>query len=161
MERKNKTKTVCLFNQRKGIPRHAWCREIADKVLCDEAIIHHVAEDSLRCTDQRVFECWAYSKHPSRIPQVVFLSLAMHERDPMASAQVHFVRPRSAKWSHVFRILVHINAVEDLLFYHYPREELIVDSKVPWRDFSWQLGRADGELEGEELYPPTRSCGQD
>jgi hypothetical protein len=40
-----------------GIPQHAWYKEVADKVLCDEAIIHHVSEDSLRRTDQRAFEC--------------------------------------------------------------------------------------------------------
>jgi hypothetical protein len=108
-----------------------------------------------------VFECWAYSKDPSRIPQVVYLSLAKHEPDSIRSAQVHFVRPRSVKWSHVFRVLVHIDVVEDLLFYHYPRNELIVDDKIPWRDFRWQYGRADGELEEDELHPPSRFCGQD
>jgi hypothetical protein len=38
---------------------------------------------------------------------------------------------------HVFKILIHIDVVEDLLFSHYPREELIVDEKIPWRDFVW------------------------
>jgi hypothetical protein len=74
---------------------------------------------------------------------------------------VHFVRPMSVKWSHVFRVLVHIDVLEDLLFYHYPRNELIVDDKIPWRDFRWQYGRADGELEEDELHPPSRFCGQD
>lgn len=34
-----------------GIPQHAWCQEIADKVLCDEAIIHFVDEDTERRVD--------------------------------------------------------------------------------------------------------------
>jgi hypothetical protein len=144
-----------------GIPQHAWFREVADQVLCDEAIVHHVLEDTLRRTDQRAFECWAYCKDPSRIPQVVYLSLAQFDPDSARGVQVHFVRPRNVQWSHVFRVLIHIDAVEDLLFYHYPREELIADGKVPWRDFSWQYGRADGELQEEELHPPTRYCGQD
>jgi hypothetical protein len=61
----------------------------------------------------------------------------------------------------VFKILVHIDAVEDLMFYHYPREELIADGKVPWRDFSWQFGRADGDLDEEELHPPGSNCEPD
>jgi hypothetical protein len=54
---------------------------------------------------------------------------------------------------HVFRILIRIEVVEDLLFYHYPREELLADGKVPWRDFRWQWGRADGELGESDLHP--------
>jgi hypothetical protein len=48
--------------------------------------------------------------------------------------------------------------VEDLMFYHYPREELIADGKLPWREFSWQYGRADGDLEEDELHLRTRTC---
>jgi hypothetical protein len=38
-----------------GIPHHIWSREIAAKVLCDETIVHHVEEDTVRHVDQRVF----------------------------------------------------------------------------------------------------------
>jgi hypothetical protein len=62
------------------------------------------------------------------------------------------------KQSHVFKIIIHIDAVEDLLFYHYPRDELLADGKVPWREFTWQFGKPDGELDEEELHPPTRYC---
>jgi hypothetical protein len=62
-----------------GIPQHAWSREVADKVLCDKVIVHHVLEDIVRCTDQRVYECWTFCKYPSRLPQVVFLSLAQFD----------------------------------------------------------------------------------
>jgi hypothetical protein len=48
---------------------------------------------------------------------------------------------------------VHIDVVEDLMFYHYPHEKLIADGKVPWRDFNWQLGRTDGDLDEEEIHP--------
>jgi hypothetical protein len=70
---------------------------------------------------------------------------------------VHFNRPREVKQSHVFRVLIHIDAVEDLLFYHYLREELLADGKVLWRDFSWQQGRPDGELAEEGLHS---TCGK-
>lgn len=45
------------------------------------------------------------------------------------------------------------------MFYHYPREELLAEGRVPSREFAWQTGRADGELDEEELHPPTRFCG--
>jgi hypothetical protein len=50
-------------------------------------------------------------------------------------------------------VLIHIDAVEDLLFYHHPREELFKDVKVPWKEFRWQYGRMDGELDEDELHP--------
>jgi hypothetical protein len=34
-------------------------------------------------------------------------------------------------------VLIHIDAIEDLLFYHYPREELLADGKIPRRGFNW------------------------
>jgi hypothetical protein len=47
-----------------------------------------------------------------------------------------------------------------LLFYHYPRDVLLADGKVSWRDFAWQYGRPNGDIEDEALIPLTRSCGQ-
>jgi hypothetical protein len=49
------------------------------------------------------------------------------------------------KNAHMFKILIHLDVVEDLLFYHYPKE-LLAYGKVSWRDFEWQFGRPDGEL---------------
>jgi hypothetical protein len=57
------------------------------------------------------------------------------------------------KTTHVFRVFVHIDVVEDLLFYHFPREELIADGKVPWREFTWHYGRPDGEQRDLALQP--------
>jgi hypothetical protein len=125
---------------------------VAEKVLCDEVVIRHVEQDRLGQIGESI------GKDPSRIPQVVFLSLLEHDADPRRSVQVHLAKPRATLNSHVFKILVHTDAVEDLMFYHYPREELIVDGKIPWRDFSWQYGRADGDLEEDELHPITRAC---
>jgi hypothetical protein len=77
---------------------------------------------------------------------------------------IHFVRPRGVKTTHVFKILIHIDVVEDLLFYHYPRDEMIADGKVPWRDMVWHYGLPDGDLDedGENSFiPVTRNCGSD
>jgi hypothetical protein len=58
-------------------------------------------------------------------------------------------------------VLIHINVVEDLLFYHHPCEDLIEDGEVPWKDLAWRPGHTDGELEEDDLHPPARRCGQD
>jgi hypothetical protein len=51
-----------------GIPQHAWNKEVANKVLGDEAIFHQVEEDTMDRVDQRVYSCWAFTKDPSKIP---------------------------------------------------------------------------------------------
>jgi hypothetical protein len=64
-----------------GIPlcHHAWCKEIAAKIVCDEASIKHVEEVTLNKADLRTFDCWVLCKDPSRIPQMVYLSLGKSE----------------------------------------------------------------------------------
>jgi hypothetical protein len=101
------------------------------------------------------------AKTSSRIPQEVFLTLIKHEPNLAARAQIHFNRPREVKQGHVFRVLVHIDAVEDLLFYQYLREDLIADEKIPWRNFSWHFGRLDGDLQDDDDQTVTMHCGRD
>jgi hypothetical protein len=86
-----------------GLPHHVWSRDLANKVLCAEAIVHFVEEDSRDRVDFRAYRCWAYCKDPSRLPQEVFLSLSKHEKGPRGDDQVHFVRPTGVKEYHVFR----------------------------------------------------------
>jgi hypothetical protein len=73
---------------------------------------------------------------------------------------VHFSRPMGVKQSHVFRVLIHIDVMEDLMFYHHPHEELLANRKVPWMEFAWRPGHADGELDEEELHPQPQRCDQ-
>jgi hypothetical protein len=83
------------------------------------------------------------------------------EQEPRRNELVHFNCPRAVKHCHTFKVLIHVDAVEDLLFYHFPRENLIADGKDPWRDFPWQLGKEDGDLDEYELHPPNRGCERD
>jgi hypothetical protein len=109
---------LCL----EGIPHHAWFTEVAAKILGDEAIIQHIEEGTLKWAQHKTYDVWALCKEPSRIPQMVFLSLAKHDPKLTHDAQVHVTRPRGVKSIHVFKILIDLDAVEDLLFYHYPRD---------------------------------------
>jgi hypothetical protein len=51
---------------------HPWeldrCKEVAEKVLCDEVLIHHVEEAMMDRSDQCSYNCWVFTKDPSRIP---------------------------------------------------------------------------------------------
>jgi hypothetical protein len=75
-----------------GIPQHAWYQEVADSILGDDAIIHHVEEEFRRRLDHRAYRCWAFSKDPSKIPQMVVPTLDEVEPNVL-STQVHFVQP--------------------------------------------------------------------
>lgn len=68
-----------------------------------------------------------------RIPQVVYLTLTQFEPDGRREARVHYIRPHAMKRGHVFHIFIHLDVVEDLLFFHHPREELLAEGRVPWR----------------------------
>jgi hypothetical protein len=114
-----------------GIPHFAWSQEVAQEVLCDEASILHVEEDTQRKLDQSTYNCWVVTKDPSRIPQVAFLSLSKYDPSSASNVQVSQIRPRSVIHTHVFRVLIHIEVVEDLMFFHYSRAKLIQDGKVP------------------------------
>lgn len=85
-----------------GIPQHAWYHDVAKKVLCDEAVIHHIDADTLRRTDQRAYVCWAFCQDPNSIPKVVFLTLVRREGVLRQEPQIHFTRPRSMKRGHVY-----------------------------------------------------------
>jgi hypothetical protein len=41
-----------------------------------------------------------------------------HEADPRRNVQIHVVRPKETLHIHVFKILVDIDVLEDLMFYH-------------------------------------------
>jgi hypothetical protein len=113
-----------------GLPYHAWFPETIDKILGDEVVVHHVDQVSRRREDLRFFVCWAFCHNPSRIPQMAYLTLVDRPGDPRLDAHMHFSRPWNVKRGHVFRILVHIDSVEDLSFYHQPQDQLIADGKI-------------------------------
>jgi hypothetical protein len=71
-------------------------------VVGDEAFIHYVEEDTRQRVDQRTYNCWAVCKDPSRLSQMVYLSMASYEAQDRNIAQAHFVMPSSVKNAHVF-----------------------------------------------------------
>jgi hypothetical protein len=141
-----------------GLPQHAWFQEIADKVVGDAAIIHYIDQATRRRTDQSFFICWAFCHNPSQIPQLVYLTLTDRHGDPSLDVQLHFTRPRNVKKGHTFRVLVHIDSVEDLRFFHHPAEQLMVGGKVQFREFCWHPGRPNGDMGEEDFRMVQRYC---
>jgi hypothetical protein len=62
-----------------GIPQFVWCREVAYLVVGDEAFIHYVEEDPRQKVDQRTNNYWTMCKDPSKLPQMVYLSMTSFE----------------------------------------------------------------------------------
>jgi hypothetical protein len=142
-----------------GIPHHAWYQDVAGKILGDAVVIHHVDQATRRREDLRFYVCWAFSHNPSRIPQLVFLTLSDAPGDPRVDAQLSFTRPRNVKRGQVFKVLIHVDSAEDLTSYHQPPEQLAAEGKVQFRELRWTPGRPDGELDEEDVsHPVTRYC---
>lgn len=141
-----------------GLPQHAWFQEVAEKVLCDECVIHHVDDVSQRWEDQRVYVCWGFAQDPTRIPQLVYLSLTNLGNSQKQRTYVSFVRPCNVKGTVTYRVLIHLDYVEDLFFYQHPTDELRAEGRVPFREFVWEYGRADGDFEDEDPVQLPRHC---
>jgi hypothetical protein len=136
-----------------GIPHHAWLQGIAERAVGEQVVIHHVDQTSHRKIDLRFFICWAFCQNTTRIPQVVYLTLSDIFGDPSLDAHLHFSHPRTVNQGHVFKILVHIDTVEDLLFYHHSPDQLRAEGRVQHREFHGLSGSPDGDLQ-EVVEPP-------
>jgi hypothetical protein len=114
----------------KGLPQHVWFQVIANKILGDAALIHHVDPSTCHREDQCFYMCWAFCQNPSRIPQLVYLTLYDRHEDSRLDVQMHFSRPRNVKKGCTFTVLLHINSIKDLMFYQHPSEQLVAEGRV-------------------------------
>jgi hypothetical protein len=119
-------------------------------VLGDVAIIHHVDQASHRREYQRFFVCWAFCHNPSQIPQLMYLTLADRHADPRLDVHLQFL-PCTMKQGHTFRLLIHIDSIEDLSFYHRPADQLNAEGRVQLREFCWALGHLDGDMDDDDV----------
>jgi hypothetical protein len=121
----------------------------------------HVEEVTLKKVDLMTFDCWVLCKDPSRIPQMVYMLLGKSEPGLGGVVHVQSFRPREYKNNHVVRVLIHVDTVEDLLFYRYPCGELLADGDTSWKEFRWQLGQLDGDVFEDDLHPTPSIYDQD
>jgi hypothetical protein len=87
---------------------------------------------------------------------MVFLNLFNHEAEQSRDVQIHFFRPTGVKKVHVFKILIHLDVVEYLMFCHYPQEELLAFGKTPWSLFVWHFGCPDRDSDDDDGIPSPR-----
>jgi hypothetical protein len=113
-----------------GLPQHAWFPEVAKKMLGDANIIHHVHQATCRHEDQRLFVCWAFHHNSNQMSQLMFLTLNDRHADPRLDVHLQFSRQCTVKQGHTFRVLIHIDSIEYLLFYHHSAEQLSAEGIV-------------------------------
>jgi hypothetical protein len=103
------------------------------------------------------FVCWAFCHNPSQIPQLVYLTLADRHADPRLTLKSNSPDLSTMKQDHTFMVLIHMDSIEDLTFYHYPADQLLVEGRVQFKEFHWHPGNPDGAME-EDIRVVQRYC---
>jgi hypothetical protein len=101
--------------------------------------------------------CWAFCHNPSQIPQLVYLTLADRHADPRLTLKSNSPDLSTMKQDHTFMVLIHMDSIEDLTFYHYPADQLLVEGRVQFKEFRWHPGNPDGAME-EDIRVVQRYC---
>jgi hypothetical protein len=60
----------------------------------------------------------------------VYLTLSDRHENLRLDAQMHFSGHHNVKQGHTFRVLLHIDSIEDLMFYHHSSEQLALEGRV-------------------------------
>lgn len=89
---------------------------------------------------------------------MVYLSLTNLGNNRRQRTAVSFVGPRNVKGAVTYRVFIHLDYVEDLFFHQNPPDELHAKGRVPFREFVWEYGRADGDFDDEDHLQPPRHC---
>ena len=127
---------LCL----EGILLHAWNESIAKRVVARSCDINYIEKASLDRTDTRALCVWAWTHNPSDIPKVTWLTLSCRK------AELHTSQSARGRRGLTFRVLVHLDLVED----------------PPGRDgraaaprvYTWDYGVVDGERVPRDRHDP-------
>ncbi|CAD6232924.1 unnamed protein product [Miscanthus lutarioriparius] len=127
---------LCL----EGIPLHAWNESIAKRVVARACDLDYVEKSSLDHADTRALCVWAWTHNPSDIPKVTWLTLSCRK------VEFHSSQPAHGRRGLTFRVLVHLDLVED----------------PPGRDghaaaprvYTWDYGVINGERTPRDRHDP-------
>jgi hypothetical protein len=101
---------LCL----EGVPAYGYTPYIAERIIARRCSFDRLADSSALLTSARSLDCWAWKANPSSIPKVVWLTFTSRgSGDPASEVFVHEVRPTSSKRDTTFRVLVHLDQMED------------------------------------------------
>ncbi|KAM0825524.1 hypothetical protein ACQ4PT_069500 [Festuca glaucescens] len=101
---------LCL----EGIPAYGHTPYVAERIIARRCSFDRLDNSSALMTNARSLDCWASTANPSSIPQVVWLTFTSRGAGGLASEVfVHEVRPTGSKRGAMFRIIVHLDQMED------------------------------------------------
>ncbi|KAM0931562.1 hypothetical protein ACQ4PT_000265 [Festuca glaucescens] len=101
---------LCL----EGVPAYGLTPYVAERVIGRRCSFDRLDDASALLTNARSLDCWAWTANPSSIPKVVWLTFTSRGAGGLASEVfVHEVRPTGSKRGATFRVLVHLDLMED------------------------------------------------
>ncbi|XP_035822213.1 uncharacterized protein [Zea mays] len=95
-----------------GIPVHAWNEKVAALIIGSHCATHFVEEESSFRRRTRTFDLWAWCSDPCLVPREAWLTIT----DPDSGVAVHPVRPVGIKHGLLYKVLIHMEVIEDLSF---------------------------------------------
>ncbi|KAM0911634.1 hypothetical protein ACQ4PT_013270 [Festuca glaucescens] len=101
---------LCL----EGVPAYGHTPYVAERIIVRRCSFERLEDSSALLTDARSLDCWAWTANPSAIPKVVWLTFTSRgSGGPAAEVFVHEVQPTGSKRGATFRVLVHLDKMED------------------------------------------------
>jgi hypothetical protein len=101
---------LCL----EGVPAYGHTPYVAERIIARRCSFDKLDDSSALMTSSRSLDCWAWTANPSAIPKVVWLTFTSRGASALASEVfVHEVRPTGCKRGATFRVIVHLDKMED------------------------------------------------
>jgi hypothetical protein len=112
--------------------------------------IHYVDGHTCRQERTRTYDVWAWSINPSGIAKEVWLTITDPDEFPSSDFQVHHSAPTGLKFGLSYKLLIHVDVVEDLSFI----EGRNIQDRKRRREFEWNYGVPDslGEKREKVVY---------
>jgi hypothetical protein len=133
-----------------GVPIHAWKESVMSQVIGKLCSVHYVDEHNRRRERTRTYDLWAWSINPSGIAKEVWLTITDPDEFPSSEFQVHHSAPMGLKFGLSYKLLIHVDVVEDLSFI----EGRNIQDRKRRREFKWNYGVPDslGEKREKDVY---------
>ncbi|KAM0889046.1 hypothetical protein ACQ4PT_027975 [Festuca glaucescens] len=101
---------LCL----EGVPAYGHTSYVAKRIIARRCSFDRLEDNSVVMTNARSLDCWAWTANPSSIPKVVWLTFTSRGNGgPASEVFVHKVRPTGSKRGATFRVIVHLDQMED------------------------------------------------
>ncbi|XP_044448734.1 uncharacterized protein [Triticum aestivum] len=99
---------LCLEN----VPDYAWTPYVAERIIGRRCSLDRLDDHSALRTNSETLDLWAWTADPNLIPKVIWLTFTTR---PSGGLKVfaNVARPSGCKRGATFRVLVHLDMVED------------------------------------------------